>query len=100
MALFELPADKARLRDVSQFAYGRVSGDPTHATNAQDAHWQAGYLLGCHTRKESADDIQDEWLARKKPGVWQTDPTGVEHKRAEAFRAWKAGYWAGRYTRL
>lgn len=99
--LFELPASKARLRDISQIVWKRKSGDPTHPDNASDPDWQAGYLLGCHSLNDSADDLNAEWKARGKPDAAnKTDNTQPERQRIDAFRAWKAGYWAGRYTRL
>lgn len=99
---FDLSPSKTRLRDVSQVIWKRASGDPRHPCNASDADWQAGYLLGCFTTaKEAADDIEIEWNRRGKPGsASQYDDTIPERARASAFKAWKAGYWAGRYTRL
>lgn len=78
-----------RIRDLSARIYNR-SADPAHPDNALDADWQAGYLLGRFTEKDTFDDIGQEWRMRGKP-------PGTE---ATAFRAWKAGYWAGRFSRL
>lgn len=88
MSLFELPESKQRLRDISGKIWNR-SADPTHPDNASDAEWQAGYLYGCHSDKDTFEDTSDEWKRR-----------GKSEKVTAAFRSWKAGYWAGRFTRL
>lgn len=93
--LFKLSPTKVTMRNLSAVISGRPSGDPTHPENAGDADWQAGYLVGCHTEKESDDDIPEEWKRRGCP--W--DKPGWE-KGAKGFRNWKAGYWAGRFAHL
>lgn len=101
MKLFELPPTKAKLRDLSQQVWKRPSGDPSHPCNANDADWQAGYLLGCFTDKESSDDLTPEWKRRGKPKTCSAyDDTVPERQKSESWKSWKAGYWAGRYTRL
>jgi hypothetical protein len=98
---FDLPPSKTKLRDISQVFWKRPSGDPRHPCNALDADWQAGYLLGCFTSKESSDDICAEWKRRDKPkSASQYDDTIPERSRVDAWKSWKAGYWSGRYTRL
>jgi hypothetical protein len=86
--LFKVSITKAKLRDMACSLYKR-SGDPTHPENAGDADFQAGYLLGCHSPYESSEDIKSEWEGRGEP-----------NGKNKPFRSWKAGYWAGRYTRL
>lgn len=78
-----------RIRDLSAKIYKR-SADPAHPDNALNADWQSGYLLGRFTERDTFDDICQEWKKRGKP-------PGTE---AKAFRIWKAGYWAGRFSRL
>lgn len=100
MKLFNLSKTKNRLRQIAGLCYQR-NGDPTHPENAADADWQAGYLYGCHTTKESDEDIRVEWEGRGKPGGdLESDSTKRERDELEKFRSWKAGYAAGRFTRL
>jgi hypothetical protein len=96
MKPFDLGNSKNLMRDLSQRVWDRRSGDPTHPDNASDAQWQAGYLYGCHTEKDSTDDLREEWEIRGKPHSRRGHMT----KQTRLFRNWKAGYWAGRFTRL
>lgn len=97
--LFKLSPTKVTIRNLSATISGRASGDPTHPENASDADWQAGYLVGCHTAKESDDDIPEEWKRRGCPGEFPA--AGPKHARALVrFKNWKAGYWAGRFAHL
>lgn len=65
------------------------STDPKHHVNALDSDWQAGYLLGCHTQKETFDEIHIEWLLRGKPTL--EDHTWISLKR---------GLWAGKFMAI
>lgn len=96
--LFKLSLSKERVRNISAIVWKRASGDPTHPENASDADWQAGYLVGCHTERESMDDITSEWRIRGNPGNGTMEPAEVEAVRL--FRNWKAGYWAGVFAHL
>lgn len=87
-----------RIRDLSAKIYKR-SADPAHPDNALDADWQSGYLLGRFTEKDTFDDINQEWKKRGKPSL-NMEPDTETRNPARAFRIWKAGYWAGRFSRL
>ena len=101
MKLFALTPTQECLRDLSVKVWKRQSGDPAHPDNAGDADFQAGYLLGRFTTDESFDDINTEWEARDKPDTaTQADDTAPERGRTQRWRSWKAGYWAGRMSRL
>lgn len=100
--LFNLPEYNRKLRDISQKIWGKKSGDPTHPENRENGDWQAGYLLGCFTQnRDSGEDITPEWERRGKPSSQELyDDTVLERSRVISWRSWKAGYYAGRFSRL
>lgn len=97
--LFQLSLGATRLRDLSQRVYDRPSGDPTHECNRSDADWQAGYLYGCFTtRDDGLEDIRQEWQRRRLPDMPRKD--GKDAVEWAEFRNWKAGYNAGRFSKI
>lgn len=93
----ETPLVPRRIAEIIARTLHQRSSDPKATENCDDNDWLGGYFLGILDEREyeahdEAHPITEEWHRRGS--------NQMKEKQAKRFLNWKAGWWAGRFSRL
>lgn len=82
-----------KIVDIAEKIWKR-SSDPKHPDNCQDEDWQEGFATG-RTNESRASIHEDH-----HPITIEWKNRGCPDRPDDRFRSWKAGFWAGTFSKL